>query len=45
MIDIATALEPIEHPCAWRGDDLAQRTDWLCQLSEPQILELERVGA
>jgi hypothetical protein len=45
MIDLGVALKPIDHSSAWRGEDMIQRTDWLYELSEAELAELERVGA
>jgi hypothetical protein len=37
--------EPIESQAAWRGIDLASRSDWRVKLPEPAIYELERALA
>jgi hypothetical protein len=34
-------LQPLESPAAWRVEDLKRNTDWLYQLSEADIAELE----
>jgi hypothetical protein len=36
---------PYDHPSAWLGPDMAQRTDWLVQLDEGDIAELEQALA
>ncbi len=40
-----STLKPIDHPAAWRGDAMIQKTDWIHQLSERELGELERAGA
>jgi hypothetical protein len=40
----ATAT-PYEHPSAWRGPDLAQRTDWIVRLDDQDVAELEQALA
>jgi hypothetical protein len=45
MIDLNTVLKPIDHPAAWRGDEMATRGDWLYHLSDVELAELEKVGA
>lgn len=37
-------LDIIEGPSAWRGDDLATRTDWIYELSAAERADLERAG-
>ncbi|GAB2455167.1 TauD/TfdA family dioxygenase [Jatrophihabitans fulvus] len=37
-------LQPISGPSAWRGDELSQRTDWIYELSEAELAELEALG-
>lgn len=32
---------PVEGPAAWRGDELAERTDWFTELSAEDVGELE----
>ncbi|MTV24696.1 TauD/TfdA family dioxygenase [Nitriliruptoraceae bacterium ZYF776] len=39
-----TSLEPVSGPAAWRGDELARSTDWIYELSQGEIEELERLG-
>ena len=39
-----TDLAAITGPSAWRGDELASRTDWIYQLSDAERTELEQVG-
>jgi len=34
-------LQPLDSPAAWRASDLRKNTDWLYQLSEEDITELE----
>lgn len=41
----AEVLQPIDHPAGWRGDEMAQRTDWIYYLSDDERVELETVGA
>ena len=36
-------LEPIDSPAAWRGAELAGRTDWVHELSRAEIADIERV--
>lgn len=36
---------PFSGPCAWRGRDVAQRSDWLIELTIQQIAELESAAA
>ena len=37
---------PLEDPAAWRGDRMAERSDWIVTLDEPMVSELESaVGA
>ena len=38
-------LEPVRGEAAWRGDVLAQSTDWLFHLNAAQIAEIEAIGA
>lgn len=38
------ALRPVEGPSAWRGDELAGRTDWIYRLGHEEIAELEAAG-
>lgn len=33
--------EPYDHPSAWRGPDMARRTDWLVRLDEADVRELD----
>lgn len=40
----AIDLAPISGPSAWRGDDLAGRTDWIYLLSDAERTELETLG-
>jgi hypothetical protein len=42
-VDIPRA--PLDVPAAWRGDELAARTDWQVPLSEADIAELDRARA
>jgi hypothetical protein len=44
-MSLPSALLPIDGPTAWRGDQIADKTDWIYVLSSPEIAELERVGA
>lgn len=37
-------LSPISGPSAWRGDELADSTEWIHQLSDAERDELEAVG-
>lgn len=41
------ALEPVpyDHPSAWRGPEMAARSDWIVQLDEADVAELERALA
>ncbi len=39
-----TELAPISGPLAWRGDELAQSTEWIYVLSDAERTELEEVG-
>lgn len=41
----APPLAPIEHPCAWRGSELARSDAWRRELSSKHIEELERALA
>jgi len=43
-MDVMTALAPVETETAWRGDRLKQSGEWIYQLSDAQIDELERLG-
>lgn len=36
---------PYQHPSAWRGPELAQRTDWLVWLDAQDVAELEQALA
>jgi len=36
------AREPLDTPAAWRGPDIAGRSDWIVGLSSAEIAELER---
>src|SRR4029453_8304688 len=38
------SLSPVEDPAAWRGDALAQSTEWIYRLSDAERTELEEVG-
>ena len=39
------AAQIITGPAAWRGDELQASTEWIYHLSEPELRELETVGA
>lgn len=39
-----TALEPIEGPSAWRGDELAKSTEWIYLLNDAERADFEAVG-
>ncbi|MEU0485115.1 TauD/TfdA family dioxygenase [Streptosporangium sp. NPDC006013] len=41
---MATILDRIEGPAAWRGDEIANDSSWQYQLSDAEIAELEQVG-
>ncbi|OCC24419.1 taurine dioxygenase [Croceicoccus estronivorus] len=43
MLDVAD-LKPVPAPIAWRGDELAGRTDWIYLLNPDEIAELEEAG-
>lgn len=34
----------IDHPTAWRGDELSRSSEWIWRLDTPQIEELVRIG-
>jgi hypothetical protein len=36
---------PLEVPAAWRGPEMARRTDWIVRLTAEQIAELENAAA
>ena len=40
----AIDLAPISGPSAWRGDELRTSTEWVYQLSDAELAELETVG-
>ncbi|EXG82759.1 TauD/TfdA family dioxygenase [Cryptosporangium arvum] len=37
-------MQPIDGPFAWRGSDLAERKDWIVELTAAQVEELRSVG-
>jgi hypothetical protein len=41
----AVCREPIRSPAAWRGQDLARRTDWQVPLGAEDVAALERAAA
>jgi hypothetical protein len=41
---ILSELSAVEGPSAWRGDELSQTTEWVWELSEPEVAELRAVG-
>ncbi len=43
-VALATRLQPISGPSAWRGDRLEQDTSWIYQFTLAQLAEIERVG-
>lgn len=43
-MDVIEAPSPVETSAAWRGDRLMQGQEWIYQLSEAQIDELEKIG-
>jgi hypothetical protein len=40
----ATTLRPVTTAAAWRGDELRDRNDWICELRDDQVAELEALG-
>ncbi len=40
----STIDQPIAGPSAWRGDELSQTTEWIYQLDEAELAELEALG-
>jgi hypothetical protein len=42
---VATPDGPVDGPAAWRGADLAARTDWIVQLDVAQVAELDAARA
>lgn len=40
----ALVLQPVTGPAAWRGDELAKSSEWICHLSPEEVAELETVG-
>lgn len=43
--ETAEALPPVTTSAAWRGDRLAETGEWIYQLSDEQVAELETLGA
>ena len=41
----SVARDPIVGPAAWRGAEMARRSDWIVKLGEPQIEEIDRARA
>jgi len=37
-------LSPISGPSAWRGDELSKSSEWIYELSDAELAELEAVG-
>ncbi len=37
-------LTPIEHPAAWRGEELLQRADWSQELDADEVAELSQLA-
>lgn len=44
MTDTTIDLQPISGPSAWRGDELAGSSEWIYQLSEAELADLEAAG-
>jgi hypothetical protein len=40
----STIDQPITGPSAWRGDELSKSTEWIYQLNDAELAELEALG-
>jgi hypothetical protein len=38
-------IQPVTGPSAWRGDELSKKQDWIYELSDLEVDQLEEVGA
>lgn len=41
---VGSIPKAIDGPCAWRGSDLAQKSDWIVHWTSAQVVELERAA-
>ena len=41
---VGSIPKAIDGPCAWRGADLAQKSDWIVHWTPQQVAELERAA-
>lgn len=41
----STIFDPVPSPVAWRGDEIAEQTDWIYRFSPAELAELEEVGS
>ncbi|NDA84714.1 MAG: TauD/TfdA family dioxygenase, partial [Burkholderiaceae bacterium] len=41
---VGSIPKAIDGPCAWRGSDLAQKSDWIVHWTSAQVAELERAA-
>ena len=41
---VGSIPKAIDGPCAWRGGDLAQKSDWIVHWTSAQVAELERAA-
>lgn len=43
-LDSTLDLQPVTTSAAWRGDELVKSGEWIYQMSDDQVAELERLG-